>query len=190
MWRCALSSDNEVRQSLEAVVRVHHAQIIAALTRRFGAEHLDLVEDAVQTALVRALERWRGQDGVSSPNLVDPTGASVEEDSITRQQSECSALYAGVSVVIGNFPFYLVAAQNIGAAVFDWGYSFETFSVATQRLLQWQFLRSIVQNQLIVQLANWPPREGSIFFNEVRYLTKKGYIEKICKFGRFLVPGP
>jgi RNA polymerase sigma-70 factor (ECF subfamily) len=70
MWRCALSSDNEVRQFLEAVVRVHHAQIIAALTRRFGAAHLDLVEDAVQTALVRALERWRGQDGVT-PQRVD-----------------------------------------------------------------------------------------------------------------------
>jgi RNA polymerase sigma-70 factor, ECF subfamily len=49
-----------VSASLEAATRTHYPQIVAALTRRFGAAHLAVIEDAVQTAMVRALERWAG----------------------------------------------------------------------------------------------------------------------------------
>jgi RNA polymerase sigma-70 factor (ECF subfamily) len=40
---------------------------MAALTRRFGSRHLELIEDAVQTALLRGLERWP----VTLPDHVD-----------------------------------------------------------------------------------------------------------------------
>ncbi len=48
-WRCALSSGDSAR--------AYYPRVLAALTRRFGAAHLDQVEDAVQTALLRALEQ-------------------------------------------------------------------------------------------------------------------------------------
>jgi RNA polymerase sigma-70 factor (ECF subfamily) len=34
--------------------------MVAALTRRLGVRHLDVIEDAIQAALLRALERWPG----------------------------------------------------------------------------------------------------------------------------------
>jgi len=58
MWRCPLSNVEDARASLEVAARGHGPQLIAALTRRFGSRHLQLIEDAVQTALVRGLERW------------------------------------------------------------------------------------------------------------------------------------
>jgi RNA polymerase sigma-70 factor (ECF subfamily) len=52
-----------VRAALEQRVRAGHGRIVAALTRRFGVDRLSLVENAVQDAYVRALERWP-DDGV------------------------------------------------------------------------------------------------------------------------------
>src|SRR5918994_462063 len=43
---------------LEHLFRRQSAQIVAALTRVLGARHLALVEEAVQDALVTALQRW------------------------------------------------------------------------------------------------------------------------------------
>jgi predicted RNA polymerase sigma factor len=40
------------------IARTDNGRLVAALTRRFGAAHLELIEDAVQGALARALERW------------------------------------------------------------------------------------------------------------------------------------
>ncbi|MBX6331271.1 MAG: RNA polymerase subunit sigma-70 [Gemmatimonadaceae bacterium] len=47
-----------VRAALEERFRSSHARIVAALTRRFGARHFALVEQAVQEAYVRALGQW------------------------------------------------------------------------------------------------------------------------------------
>ncbi|HEX6537306.1 MAG TPA: DUF6596 domain-containing protein [Gemmatimonadaceae bacterium] len=47
-----------VREVLETRFRESHARAIAALTRRFGVRHFALVEQAVQDAYVRALDRW------------------------------------------------------------------------------------------------------------------------------------
>jgi RNA polymerase sigma-70 factor (ECF subfamily) len=48
----------DVRAALERRFRSSESRIVAALTRRFGAEHLELAENAAQDAYLRALERW------------------------------------------------------------------------------------------------------------------------------------
>jgi RNA polymerase sigma-70 factor (ECF subfamily) len=47
---------------LDRTFRADYGRIVAALTRRFGAPQLELIEDAVQGAMVRALERWPRTD--------------------------------------------------------------------------------------------------------------------------------
>jgi RNA polymerase sigma-70 factor (ECF subfamily) len=42
-----------------------HGRVVSALLRRFGADQLALVENAVQEAGLRALERWRGPEGAT-----------------------------------------------------------------------------------------------------------------------------
>jgi len=48
---------------MDQLFRTSAGRIVAVLTRRLGPEHLDLAEDAVQDAVLRALETWpyRGQ---------------------------------------------------------------------------------------------------------------------------------
>ena len=54
---------DDVRGALEHRFRLGHGRVVAALTRRFGVQRFALVENAVQDAYVRALERWP-HDGV------------------------------------------------------------------------------------------------------------------------------
>src|SRR5713101_5608294 len=49
---------DEVVVALDQRFRACHGRIVAALTRRFGVQRFALVENAVQDAYVRALERW------------------------------------------------------------------------------------------------------------------------------------
>jgi RNA polymerase sigma-70 factor (ECF subfamily) len=44
---------------LDHLFRHEAGRMVAALTRRFGADHLALAEDVVQDALLRALETWK-----------------------------------------------------------------------------------------------------------------------------------
>ena len=69
MSRCGLSSADPVRAALGATFHAEHGRLIAALVQRFGAAQLDLIENAVQAAMLRALERWP-RDGVPA----SPTG--------------------------------------------------------------------------------------------------------------------
>lgn len=72
-WKCArsrsgpLSLPDDVRLALEQRFRLGHGRIIAALTRRFGVERFGLVEQAVQDAYVRALERWPHDGAPAEP---------------------------------------------------------------------------------------------------------------------------
>lgn len=50
--------DADVPRILDHLFRRQSAQIVATLTRTLGARHLALVEEAVQDALVRALQQW------------------------------------------------------------------------------------------------------------------------------------
>src|SRR5687767_11051003 len=43
---------------LDHLFRHHSAKIVATLTRVFGSRHLDLAEDVVQDALLKALQQW------------------------------------------------------------------------------------------------------------------------------------
>jgi len=45
-------------QLVDHLFRRHSAKIVATLTRVFGSRHLDLAEDVVQDALVKALQQW------------------------------------------------------------------------------------------------------------------------------------
>src|SRR5262245_35371813 len=47
-----------VAQLVEHLFRHESAKMVATLTRIFGIEHLNLAEDVVQEALVRALQTW------------------------------------------------------------------------------------------------------------------------------------
>jgi RNA polymerase sigma-70 factor (ECF subfamily) len=47
-----------LRTALERDFRADYGRCVAALARRLGAERLELIEDAVQDAIARALERW------------------------------------------------------------------------------------------------------------------------------------
>lgn len=51
-----MSADPE--QLVDHLFRRHSAKIVATLTRVFGSRHLDLAEDVVQDALVKALQQW------------------------------------------------------------------------------------------------------------------------------------
>jgi RNA polymerase sigma-70 factor, ECF subfamily len=66
-WKCASSRwqgrfvlplPDDARVALEQRFRQGHGRVMAALTRRFGVQRFALVENAVQDAYVRALERW------------------------------------------------------------------------------------------------------------------------------------
>ena len=60
-WRRnALPVADQVRNALEQRVRANHGRVLAALTRRFGVQRFAQIENAVQDAYVRALERWTG----------------------------------------------------------------------------------------------------------------------------------
>lgn len=58
--RNALAIADQVRNALEQRVRASHGRILAALTRRFGVQRFSQIENAVQDAYLRALERWTG----------------------------------------------------------------------------------------------------------------------------------
>ena len=66
LWRSlVLVPSDHIRRLVEQRYQLGHGRVVAALTRRFGADRLPAIENAVQDAYVRALERWPG-DGVPS----------------------------------------------------------------------------------------------------------------------------
>jgi RNA polymerase sigma-70 factor, ECF subfamily len=53
-----MASSEDAQILVAHLFRHQAARIVASLTRVFGARHLDLVEDVVQDALVKALQQW------------------------------------------------------------------------------------------------------------------------------------
>lgn len=51
-------SEDQVRGSVDHLFRHHAGQMSAVLTRIFGFEKIDLVEDAIQESMIRALKNW------------------------------------------------------------------------------------------------------------------------------------
>lgn len=52
---------------VEHAFRHAYGQLVAGLVRRFGVERLEAVEDAVQSAMLRALERWTSESVPDEP---------------------------------------------------------------------------------------------------------------------------
>jgi len=48
----------EIRDSIDHLFRRHAGQMVSILTRLFGFQHLELIEDSVQDALVSAMKKW------------------------------------------------------------------------------------------------------------------------------------
>ena len=59
---------NQIHRSVDHMFRHRAGQMIATLTRIFGIERLDQVEDAVQEAMVRALKLWPHQGEPDNPS--------------------------------------------------------------------------------------------------------------------------
>src|SRR5215510_6613883 len=60
-------SSDQIHLSVDHLFRRRAGQMIATLTRIFGIERLDQVEDAVQEAMVRALRLWPHQGVPDNP---------------------------------------------------------------------------------------------------------------------------
>ena len=54
----AVNNENTVQDSVDHLFRHHAGQMVSILSRIFGLEKLDMIEDAVQDALVAALKTW------------------------------------------------------------------------------------------------------------------------------------
>jgi RNA polymerase sigma-70 factor (ECF subfamily) len=82
-----LNSAADTRAALCRAFHAEHGRIVAALTRRFGAAKLDIVENAVQEATLRALERWPGE-GVpaSTTGWLLRVAHNIAVDAIRRDQ--------------------------------------------------------------------------------------------------------
>lgn len=64
-----LTPHDSTQHFVDGLFRRQYAQLVAMLTRIFGAQYLDLVEDVVQDTLVKALRQW-GYGGIPD----NPTG--------------------------------------------------------------------------------------------------------------------
>src|SRR5215471_10569174 len=64
----ASESSDHIYQSVDHLFRHRAGQMVATLTRIFGIEKLDQVEDAVQDAMVRALRLWPFQGAPENPS--------------------------------------------------------------------------------------------------------------------------
>ena len=50
--------DAKIHDSVDHLFRRHAGQMVSILARRFGYQHLERIEDAVQDALVAAMKKW------------------------------------------------------------------------------------------------------------------------------------
>lgn len=53
-----MTKANQVDQRVDHLFRHQAGQMVSTLTRIFGADHLELVEDVVQETLIQALDQW------------------------------------------------------------------------------------------------------------------------------------
>ena len=55
------------RQS-ELLFRYEYGRVVALLSKQFGLEHIEVIEDAVQTALLKGLEKWAVSGAPDNPS--------------------------------------------------------------------------------------------------------------------------
>jgi len=56
--RASPARERETTEAIEGLFRRQSGQLVAMVTRYLGAQHLQLAEDVVQDALIRAMETW------------------------------------------------------------------------------------------------------------------------------------
>jgi RNA polymerase sigma factor (sigma-70 family) len=61
------STPGDAPRLVEHVFRHDYGRLVAVLARRVGVQHIELVEDAVQSALMAALTAWTAQDAPNDP---------------------------------------------------------------------------------------------------------------------------
>lgn len=61
-------TENQVRESLNHLFRHHAGQMVSVLSRIFGVDKIDLIEDSVQDALVTALKTWPYRETPENPS--------------------------------------------------------------------------------------------------------------------------
>ncbi len=57
----------QVNESVDHLFRHHSGQMVSVLSRLFGLDKLDLIEDAIQEALIQALKKWSFQGVPENP---------------------------------------------------------------------------------------------------------------------------
>ncbi len=62
-----MSADEPARLFVDHFFRQKWRETIVILTRRFGTQHLEEVENAVQSAMLKALDRWTLSGVPSNP---------------------------------------------------------------------------------------------------------------------------
>ena len=63
-----MSTDTQIDTQIEHIFRHEYGRLVALLTRRFGVQHLDAIEDSVQWALMQALDVWSRSDLPDNPS--------------------------------------------------------------------------------------------------------------------------
>ena len=53
-----MDAESDVRDNVDHLFRHKAGQMVSVLARRFGVEHIDLIEDAVQDAMIAAMRKW------------------------------------------------------------------------------------------------------------------------------------
>jgi len=53
-----MHAESEVRETVDHLFRHKAGQMVSVLARRFGVEHIDLIEDAVQDSMIAAMRKW------------------------------------------------------------------------------------------------------------------------------------
>ena len=63
-----MSAPPDPPRLVEHCFRHDYARLVAMLTRRVGVQHIEVVEDAVQSALMAALTAWTSQSCPDDPS--------------------------------------------------------------------------------------------------------------------------
>lgn len=60
-------SENSINELVDHLFRHHSGQMVSILSRLFGLEKIDLIEDAIQEAMIKALKLWAFQEIPQNP---------------------------------------------------------------------------------------------------------------------------
>ena len=53
-----MPAESEIRDNVDHLFRHNAGQMVSVLARHFGVEHIELIEDAVQDAMIAAMRKW------------------------------------------------------------------------------------------------------------------------------------